>query len=190
MKCALSFGTSSRAGGPEVTKALKKRKKKNPKNSQCLSCCNVSLLHLLVPLLKLDAQRDASNSMREDAKMQIRLSSRAGWHNSQCYYDAKPLDLIQQRWGSRAELRGEGELPRDVRKLENDTGFHHTRRMEVWLIQLLSSQMTLGGIKVIVGTMVCGGLTFSNTEIGHLQHHYFSLLCSNTFLPGENGVYT
>ena len=28
MKCALSFGTSSRAWDPEVTKALKKKKKK------------------------------------------------------------------------------------------------------------------------------------------------------------------
>lgn len=80
MKCALSFGTSSRAWDPEVTKALKK-KKKIPKNSQCLGCCSVSLLHLLVPLLKPDAQRDASTSMREDAKMQIRPSSRAGWHS-------------------------------------------------------------------------------------------------------------
>ena len=49
--------------------------------------------------------------------------------------------------------------------------------------------MTLGGIKVIVGTVVYGGLGFLHTEIGYLQHHYSSLLCSNMFLAEEKGVY-
>lgn len=80
-------------------------------------------------------------------------------------------------------------LPRDVRRLENDSGLCHTRRMAVCSVQLLSSQVTLGGIKAIVGTVVCGELTSLHTEIGYLQHHYSSLLRSNMFLPGENGVY-